>query len=87
MSNVRFIHRRRVVDNQVKNNGGFTVAYRELDNGWIEYAFAKCSPRDNFSRELGRVKAQGRLDSPNYRYVTDLTPVDFVASIHEMEVV
>ena len=87
MANVRFIHRRRVVNEQIDNNGGFTVAYREIGDGKIEYAFANCSPRDNFSRALGRVKAQGRLDSPHYRCVTDLTTDEFIESVHEMEVV
>ena len=62
MGKVNFIHRRPVVDGKIQNSGGYTIAYREVENG-VEYAIARCSPRDNFSREVGRVKSSGRLNS------------------------
>lgn len=85
MSKISFIHRRVVVNGSIHNAGGSTIAFRELGNGEIEFAEAKCSPRDNFSRAAGRVKASGRLDSDRYRRVTTSTWDDFIAenSYHE----
>lgn len=69
MSKISYIHRRRKVNGVIHNAGGSTIAFREISNGQIEYAEAKCSPRDNFSRAVGRVKATGRLSSDRYRKV------------------
>ena len=39
-----------------------TVAYKfDDENKAIVFNFAKCSPRDNFTRERGRTVASGRL--------------------------
>lgn len=38
-----------------------TVAYRTVGND-IQYAVAFTSPRDNFSRKIGRAIAEGRLE-------------------------
>lgn len=79
MSKINFIHRRRVVNGKIQNNGGQTIAFRELDNGNIEAAFAFCNPKDNFSRAAGRVKAAGRLNSDRYREIFDHTYDEFIA--------
>lgn len=54
----------------VKNltKGGATFAI-EVDEADVVNAFAKakCSIGDNFCRRLGRVKAEGRLNSSKYR--------------------
>lgn len=63
MSDVKFIHIRNKVGDKILNNGGTTIAYQGLDPDTVRYAVAHCSPRDNFSKRLGRIKAQGRLDS------------------------
>lgn len=68
---VFFIHlRNRPKGAPVSNRGGATIAYRETDDGRIEYAIARCMPSDNFSRKEGRVKSGGRINSPHLRKVT-----------------
>lgn len=75
-SKVHYIHvRNRNHDGTIDNRGGTTVAFREIPEVGIEYAYAFCSPRDNFSRHLGRVKSAGRLNSPKQRFVS-LFPYD-----------
>lgn len=78
MSKVSFIHRRRISNGIIQNNGGQTIAFRELNNGKIEYASALCNPKDNFSRAMGRVKAEGRLNSTRYRDTVNLSYDDFI---------
>lgn len=70
MSKVFFIHRRRVLNNAIQNNGGATIAYRENEDGTVDFAFAECSIKDNFSRAVGRAKAAGRLDSTTHKYTS-----------------
>lgn len=62
--NVKFYH----IRNKAEPRGGLTVAM-ELDANElvIGYAVAKCHERDNFVKRLGRVKAAGRLKSPQHR--------------------
>jgi len=70
---VKFVHLRDYdFDGCVDNRGGATVAYIETAEGW-QYAAAVCSPNDNFSKQFGRAKAAGRLNSPQYvrRVVAD----------------
>lgn len=85
MFKVKFIHiRRHETDGSISPLGGGTVAY-EVDpgTGMVSRAASSfCNPRDNFSRHLGRVKAQGRLNSK--RWVIELGNIherDFVAKI------
>lgn len=78
MSKVNYIHQRFVIDGVVSNRGGITIAFRELDTGEIEYALARCSPNDNFSKAMGRVKAEGRLKSDSYRQTSNLSWLEFV---------
>jgi hypothetical protein len=67
MSKVYFMHIRNVdANDQISNFGGTTIAYREASGG-VEFAESWCSDRDNFNKAYGRAKAQGRLNSPNYR--------------------
>lgn len=85
MFKVKFIHiRRHETDGSVSPLGGGTVAYEvDSDTGMVSRAASSfCNPRDNFSRYLGRVKAQGRLNSK--RWVIELGNIherDFVAKI------
>lgn len=70
-SKVHYIHvRNRNQDGTISNRGGTTVAFREIPEVGIEYAYAFCSPKDNFSRHLGRTKAAGRLGSSRHRFVS-----------------
>jgi hypothetical protein len=87
MSKVHYIHLR-LIDGTGKklNRGGATIAFREVGDE-IEYAIAKCSPNDNFSRKLGRIKSEGRLNSPRYRQVTKSTYLDFKNSVHQIGIV
>jgi hypothetical protein len=78
MSKVNFIHRRLVKGGVVHNSGGSTIAFRELSDGSIEYAVAFCSMKDNFNKKYGRTKAEGRLNSPNERHVSDMGWADFI---------
>jgi hypothetical protein len=54
-----------------------TVAYRTVGND-IEYGLAFTSPRDNFSRKIGRAIAEGRLDKAPFR----ITPVTLENPLH-----
>ena len=79
----KFVHIRAVnKDGIVLGNGGGTVAFEIDDAGYVtRFASSICHPRDNFSRYLGRVKAEGRLQSKTYCvYLND-------NEIHEKEFV
>jgi|GEM_PF-5196696 len=65
---VRFLHKRyKTPDGAISPNGGLTQAYIVLEydeeNKPLEIIdeIADCDPRDNFSRQLGRKIALGRL--------------------------
>ena len=74
---VNYIHRRYIKDNVIHNRGGSTVAFRELGNGFIEYATSYCSPKDNFNKKFGRIKATGRLSSNIHRKVVHMSWSEF----------
>jgi hypothetical protein len=80
--NVNFIHRRVLVNGKVHNKGGFTVAFKEVPEG-VRYAYAYCSPKDNFDKAFGRTKASGRLESTNFSAVTYMTFEEFKESVYE----
>jgi hypothetical protein len=82
---VNFIHRRILINGKPHNKGGFTVAFREVTDG-VEYAYAFCSPKDNFNKALGRTKASGRLESPAYSATAFMTFDEFKASVYEEEI-
>jgi hypothetical protein len=86
MSKVNFIHLRPNTAAGIPNSGGSTIAFREVPEG-IEYAQAWCSPKDNFSRAVGRVKAAGRLNSHKYRQVEQLTFEEFRQQVYEGQIV
>ena len=85
MLKVKFIHiRRHETNGSISPLGGGTIAYEvDPDTGMVSRAASSfCNPRDNFSRHLGRVKAQGRLNSKHW--VIELGNIherDFVAKI------
>jgi hypothetical protein len=86
MSKVNFIHRRDVINGKILNSGGYTIAYREVADG-IEYAPAYCSPSDNFNRQTGRIKAEGRLNSDRYRRFIKMSFEDFKALAYTTDIV
>ena len=61
----------------VASNGGTTVAYIEGEEG-ISHAFAYCHELDRYNKELGRIKAAGRLNSDKYRSEVRITRDDFI---------
>lgn len=83
MSKVNFLHRRPMVDGRISNSGGFTVAFEEVDEG-IRYAVAYCHPNDNFNKKTGRIKAEGRLNSPRYVDQVDMNFDAFKEWMHSM---
>lgn len=85
MGKVNFIHRRVLINGKPHNKGGFTVAFREVEDG-VEYAYAYCSPKDNFNKALGRIKAEGRLHSKVHAGITFMTYDEFKDSVYEEEV-
>lgn len=85
MLKVKFIHiRRHDTNGSISPLGGGTVAYEvDSDTGMVSRAASSfCNPRDNFSRHLGRVKAQGRLNSKHWvMEMGNIHERDFVAKI------
>lgn len=68
MSKIHYLHLRRLDKNDnIANFGGTTIAYREGIDGGVEFAEARCSPKDNFVKAYGRAKAAGRLNSDRHR--------------------
>lgn len=71
----KFIHLRDYRNGHISSNGGATIAFRlhGLDDqsppNTLEWAFSECHWRDNFCRKLGRVKAEGKLNSEKHRQV------------------
>ena len=65
---IKHVHIRAVnKDGVVLGNGGGTVAFEVDDAGYVtRFASSICHPRDNFSRYLGRVKSEGRLNSKTF---------------------
>jgi len=58
---------------KLSNMGGVTVAFKYYpetnnNNAFISWAASFCSPIDNFNKRLGRVKAEGRLQSPKHMH-------------------
>lgn len=64
---ISFLHLRDLTTyGDISGRGGATVAYRQRDDGTIEYAVSWCSPHDNFNKSYGRAKAAGRLNSDRF---------------------
>lgn len=69
-------------DGTVAGNGGVTIAY-QVDDNIITYAIAKCHDKDRYSKYLGRIKAEGRLNSKNHAMMFDGTKREFLDTIYE----
>ena len=90
MSKIQFIHRRPSTSptgfTGPASRGGFTVAYREVDGGTVEYCVAQCSTRDNFNKKLGREIAAGRLTNSNLQFVMQADLKEFRNYMYSMPV-
>jgi len=56
---MKFIHFR--LGSPPKERGGVTIAYN-VDGHVAIYAVARCSPKDNYNKRVGRAIATGRYD-------------------------
>lgn len=56
---------------QIMPRGGMTLAITQDGNN-ITVAMAQCGRKDNFSRELGRTIAEGRLKARSNKYLFQL---------------
>lgn len=76
---IKFFH---VRNKEQIGKGGITYAL-ELDDKYTVLRMAKavCNPKDNFNKRVGRVMAQGRLNSPRYVQEVRLPYQDVLASI------
>lgn len=71
-------------EDSIINNGGATIAYTEQRDG-IHYAVAFCGPNDNFSRNIGRRCAMGRLVRCEHK-VIDTSLTDFENTLQDLVV-
>lgn len=88
MNKIQYIHRRKTLPGTnlhghggLDSRGGFTVAYREVELGLIEYSIATCSTRDNFNKKLGRDIATGRMNNNKVSVIAGVTMEQFRDSI------
>lgn len=45
-------------------DGGYTIAFMHApEHGYVSYAIARCNPKDNFNKAVGRAIAEHRLDN------------------------
>lgn len=83
---VKFIHCRSTNDQgAILPHGGLTIAYVINENfkvvGW---AAARCNPLDRYNKNVGRMKAAGRLKSD--AFYTDCPEIDeptFIKQSHD----
>ena len=70
-TNVKFIHCRNInPDGTINPHGGLTIAYNiNKDFKVVGWAAAKCNFKDTYNKQIGRMKAAGRLLSNKY-YLT-----------------
>ena len=66
----KFIHKRfqttipGLEQQEISGKGGVTIAYvPNEDTNEVLYAIARCHPRDNFNKQQGRIKAEGKMKS------------------------
>lgn len=68
-------------ETEIFARGGLTIAFREIEPGLIEHAYAKCHINDNFNKVTARNKAGGRLLSPKHAKQFKGTEQDLVNAV------
>jgi len=79
-----FFHLRMLTEDgcNISPMGGVTAAFRYNDVGnEITYALSVCSEKDNFEKRVGRIKAEGRLNSPKLRVRFQIAPEATVSDV------
>jgi hypothetical protein len=79
----KYFHKRHKDEaNRILSRGGVTTAYILDDNNVVVgYAQAMCHKHDNFSKQQGRVKAEGRLKSQRYFHQVTMPEQTFLELI------
>jgi len=93
---VKFIHlrRRHPLFGNLEPCGGVTVAYQLLSDesghpdAFVEYAYSVCSPKDHYTKSIGRAVATGRLQAPHvpnagFPYVEGVNVVEQIINHHD----
>lgn len=82
--NVKFIHcRYHNTDGTVKPHGGLTIAYVvDAKFAVVGYAAARCNTKDMYNKQVGRMKAAGRLLSD--KWYQDVPETDEKAFIDQV---
>ncbi len=63
-----------------QNKRPVTIAYRFNDErGVVEYNYALCGKRDNFSKKIGRAVATGRLNTDSVKSPNSAVSYDMVS--------
>jgi len=65
-------------ENRITNNNGITIAIQEKDKK-LYWGFAKCNPKDNYSKRIGRNIAVGR--STKGQYITAIVDKEIIKLI------
>lgn len=65
-------------ENRITNNNGITIAIQEKDEK-LYWGFAKCNPKDNYSKRIGRNIAVGR--STKGQYITAIVDKEIIKLI------
>lgn len=56
---IKYAHIRPNMD---PRSGGYTIAFERINDRVVNAAIARCNPKDNFNKKLGRQIAKGRLE-------------------------
>jgi hypothetical protein len=86
---IKFIHlrRRHPLFGNLEPCGGVTVAY-EVQDGHVTYTYSVCSPKDHYTKSIGRAVATGRLQAPHvpnagFPYVEGVNVVEQIINHHD----
>lgn len=83
---IKFAHcRNKNYDGSINPHGGLCLAYVINDEfKVIGYAAARCHPKDAYVKQVGRMKAAGRLKSAEfYQDVPEMDEDVFIQSSHD----
>lgn len=65
-------------DYKPKRDVAITILYKEIENGYYEYKFAICSPKDNFSRKVGVTEALKKESDKVYYDKEESSPINSI---------